>query len=274
MVYTEEYQLTKKPLQIDVLIIKKTRKHQVKNEIGRIFRRHNIVEYKSSEDRLNINTFLKVLAYACLYKVSEKREDAIRMEEITITLIRERYPRKLFRWFGKMGYKVEERYAGIFYITGVNLFLIQVIVAKKLSPENQKWLTLMNRELNDADAKRAIIQTDQLEGKEEKDLADALMQVVVSENETVFNGAKKEADGMCCEALKKLMEPEFNEMKAAAIAEGLAQGMEQGLAQGMAQGMAQGRAEAEREFQKTIEAMNLEIEALKRQNLMLRDGCV
>ena len=73
--YTNEYNLTRKPLQIDLLVVKKVKNYQVKNEIGRIFCTHNIMEYKSPEDSLNVNTFLKVIAYACLYKISEKRMD-------------------------------------------------------------------------------------------------------------------------------------------------------------------------------------------------------
>lgn len=57
--YTNEYNLTRKPLQIDLLIIKKAKEYQVKNEIGRIFRTHNIMEYKSPEDSLNIKYTLK-----------------------------------------------------------------------------------------------------------------------------------------------------------------------------------------------------------------------
>lgn len=51
--YTSEYNLTSKPLQMDLLIVKKRRNHQVKNKIGAIFREHNIMEYKSPQDQLN-----------------------------------------------------------------------------------------------------------------------------------------------------------------------------------------------------------------------------
>ena len=66
--YEREYNLNTKPLEIDLLVIKKNRAVQVENEIGRIFRGHNILEYKSPEDHLNIDTFYKSEAYAALYK--------------------------------------------------------------------------------------------------------------------------------------------------------------------------------------------------------------
>lgn len=43
----EEYLLGKKPLQMDILLIKKTKEIPIQKSIGRIFRGHNIIEYKS-----------------------------------------------------------------------------------------------------------------------------------------------------------------------------------------------------------------------------------
>ena len=191
----------------------------------------------------------------------------IKVEDITVTLIRERYPRKLFKWLRKRGFKIEERYKGIFYVTRFEEFQIQILVAGKLSKENQKWLTLLNRKLEKKDAERAVSQSNRLTKKDEKELADSVLQVAISENEEVFYGVKKEEEGMC-EALRKLMEPEINEMKAIAIAEGIAAGR----AEGKAEGRAEGRAEAENELGSIIESLRLEIEELKKQINTLRQA--
>ena len=66
--FHREYNLSKKPLQIDLLIIEKLNDVQIQNEIGRLFRKYNIVEYKSPEDSLNIDDFFKTVGYAYLYK--------------------------------------------------------------------------------------------------------------------------------------------------------------------------------------------------------------
>ena len=57
LIYEKEYNLNTKPLEIDLLVIKKDRKVQIINEIGKLFRGHNIMEYKSPKDELNIDTF-------------------------------------------------------------------------------------------------------------------------------------------------------------------------------------------------------------------------
>ena len=64
----EEYLLSKKPLQMDILIIKKLKDVPIRKTIGRIFRKHNIIEYKSPGDSLSINDFYKVYGYACIYQ--------------------------------------------------------------------------------------------------------------------------------------------------------------------------------------------------------------
>ncbi len=55
----EEHMLSKKPLQIDMLIIKKDKDRPVQKNIGRIFRKHNVIEYKEPDDYLSLNDFYK-----------------------------------------------------------------------------------------------------------------------------------------------------------------------------------------------------------------------
>ena len=54
-----EYELSKKPMRIDTLIVKKMSDSPVRKNIGRIFRKHNLIEYKSPGDYLSINDFIR-----------------------------------------------------------------------------------------------------------------------------------------------------------------------------------------------------------------------
>ena len=60
LIFENEHQLSAKPMEIDVLIVKKEKALPVKKNIGRIFRMHNIIEYKSPTDYLSIDDFYKV----------------------------------------------------------------------------------------------------------------------------------------------------------------------------------------------------------------------
>ncbi len=96
LIFEPEYNLNTKPLEIDLLVIKKQSDISLKNEIGTFFRGHNIIEYKSPGDHLDIDTFYKSMAYAALYKSYGRTLDAIKADDVTVTLIRETKPQGLF----------------------------------------------------------------------------------------------------------------------------------------------------------------------------------
>ena len=73
--FDSEHLLSKKPMQIDVLV-KNERHVKIQKNIGRIFRQYNVVEYKSPEDDLNIDDFYKVYAYACIYMLPLSKNHA------------------------------------------------------------------------------------------------------------------------------------------------------------------------------------------------------
>ena len=101
LIFENEHQLGTKPKEIDVLIIKKDPKVFIRKNIGRIFRKHNIIEYKCPEDYLSIDDYYKVYGYACFYKSDTKTVNEIRAKEITISFVIKRYPRKVIRHLEK-----------------------------------------------------------------------------------------------------------------------------------------------------------------------------
>ena len=113
LIFEKEYNLNTKPLEIDLLVIKKADFVKIASEIGRLFKGHNIMEYKSPEDHLDIDTFYKTLAYACLYKSYGKTVDAVKAEDITISILREAKPIELFRYLEGHGCKVTKAYGNL-----------------------------------------------------------------------------------------------------------------------------------------------------------------
>ena len=97
LVIETEHELSRKPLKMDLLIVKKKEDVDIENEIGYIFRGHNIIEYKSPADELSIDQYSKVMAYAFLYKALGKTVNEVPVEEITVSIFRHSFPRKLFK---------------------------------------------------------------------------------------------------------------------------------------------------------------------------------
>ena len=99
--FKREYNLSKKPLQMDLLIIEKRKGVQIQNEIGKIFRGHNIIEYKSPDDGMTIDNFFKTLGYAFLYKGLGEKVNQIPLRELTISLFRASIPKELLSQLSK-----------------------------------------------------------------------------------------------------------------------------------------------------------------------------
>ena len=87
--FESEHNLGKKPLQIDLLITEKDKPVNITNEIGRIFKKYNIMEYKSPDNSLNIDTLYKAQGYAAFYKSDGSTVDEKKEYDITISLVRE-----------------------------------------------------------------------------------------------------------------------------------------------------------------------------------------
>jgi phosphoribosylglycinamide formyltransferase-1 len=134
--FIAEYQLTTEPLRIDVVIIKKSKDIPIKKNIAAIFRKENILEYKSPDGYVSIEDFYWVYGYACLYFVLNELD----IREMTLTFVESRYPRELLAHLQEVrGYKVEEKWPGVYYIEG-DILPIQIINNRMLSAEENIWL--------------------------------------------------------------------------------------------------------------------------------------
>jgi hypothetical protein len=138
--FQREYNLSKEPIRVDLLVVKKIGSVKIKNEIGCIFKEHNILEYKSPGDAMSIDDYFKGLSYACLYKSLGNSVDAIRAEEITLSLFREQRPEKMFESLKKLGATIEEKFPGIYHVKGVIVFDTQIIVTRELDKKTHSSL--------------------------------------------------------------------------------------------------------------------------------------
>ncbi len=210
LIYDPEYYLSREPLRIDLLIIKKKPEEVIKNEIDSFFLGHNIVEYKSPDDSINIDTFYKVLSYACLYKADTGAVDEILDTDITVSLIREQKPVKLLGQLEKK-YQVRREGNGIYRIYGM-IFPMQVIVTKELEENRHVWLKALTRSMDISQAERLLDSYDRLEGEKEREKAGVVVNLVSDINNEIFEKIVIGGDRMS-EALKRMVLPELGELK-------------------------------------------------------------
>lgn len=208
--YFRDYSLNQQALEIDLLIIRKERNQQVANEIGRLFRKYNIIEYKSPIGQLNIDTFYKVGAYASLYKAYGHAVNERKASEITVSIIRKAKPVNLFQYFAEQGVSVEAPYKGIYYVMDEVLFPTQIIVTKELVPEEHIWLTALSDGIQKQQLRELLKKKESFDTKLDRELADAVLEVVIKANWKTAQELR--GDERMCHALMELMEPEINKI--------------------------------------------------------------
>lgn len=231
LIFEKEYNLNTKPLEIDLLVVKKEKTAEIQNEIGSFFRGHNIMEYKSPEDHLDIDVFYKLCAYACLYKSYGKTVDAIKAEEVTVSLIRETKPERLFKILKEQGYKITNAHKGIYYIENKVLFPTQVIVTKELEKAGHLWLNALSGTMQRKDMQELIERIRELRTKEEQEMADSVLQVSIKANEKLMQ--EMIGDENMCEALMEMLQPKLQQRENSIRLESLNKGIREGKLEGI-----------------------------------------
>ena len=207
--FSREYNLSKEPLRMDLLIIKKMTDVRTKNEIGYMFRTHNIVEYKSPDDSLSISDYYKTMAYACLYKGLEDRADQIPAREVTVSFVRDRYPRKLFEALRREGMTIEEPFRGIYYIKGLAFFDTQIIVTKRLDPKNHCGLRVLSANASREDVEEFLKTAEKRTDPCDRNNIEAILHVSIGANQQLYDEIRR--NFVMCDALRELMREEIEE---------------------------------------------------------------
>lgn len=207
------YKLNAKPREIDVRIIdQEYGGEHMDNAIGHLFERHNLVELKNPYEALNIDVMWKGISYAAQYKSSgyddatgKKGIDAIPIDDVTLTFLRISKPEKLFSDLKDRGYKVDEAYPGVYYISGMVDIKMQVVVGTELVGKEYTSLRIQKPNANEEDVREFIRFFNSLKESRDKDMADAIIQISISENKGLYDQIK-EGDSEMSRALEELME--------------------------------------------------------------------
>ena len=134
--FINEYQLSKEALRMDVLVVKKEKGVWIDKNIGRIFKEHNIIEYKSESDSFSLWDYNRILGYAFLYSSYEQ----VPMSDITISVALTIFPRKLMKFLkNERMLNIQVMGDGIFYIVN-EIVPIQILANKQLSPVSNLFL--------------------------------------------------------------------------------------------------------------------------------------
>jgi len=208
--FENEHQLGTNPMEIDVLIIKKNKDRPVKKNIGKIFRKYNIIEYKSPDDSLSPDDFYKVYGYTCFYKADAAYADSIPARELTITFVTEKYPQKLIRHLREVrNYTVKSAEAGIYQVNG-DFFPIQIIVTKKLAEKENLWLKSLTNKLSEVEKAEKLAAD--YTAHSDNHLYRSVMETIIRANHEIFQEVSDMGD-----ILMELVQDKFDRRLKEAI---------------------------------------------------------
>lgn len=220
--FQAECQLGNKPNIIDMLIIKKQPDVVLDKAFVENFRRFNILEFKSPDDELNIDTLAKGISYACEYKSQGASLDERPFTDLTLTLVRESKPEKLLEKLAELGVSITNTVPGVYVVGAFPLLFIQIVAYRELvDRETFLWLQALTRNLSEEDAVRLFNASQEITGDDAKRHADAVAFVVASENVATFTRLQKELDMRRVEAFKIIFEDDFRQREARGKAEGI-----------------------------------------------------
>ncbi|MCR5591434.1 MAG: hypothetical protein K6F73_07840 [Lachnospiraceae bacterium] len=208
--YIEERHIANRAQRIDLLIIRNDTNAQIVNPIGAIFGRFNICEYKSPGQPLAYSDFYKTLAYACLLLEETQKPCHNGAAKYTMTIVREAYPRDLFKLLRADGIGITLAESGIYRLTGNLPFRTQVIITGS-SPEQVSWLGCLTKKGTEYDLEHIVANTLVLDGTHKKE-ADIIMDIFTSANRELVVKEMEEPD--MCNAVNELFADKIKEMEA------------------------------------------------------------
>ena len=221
-----EHPLSEEPLWIDFLVIRKAAGVEIKNSLGRNFRKYNIIEYKNPNDELNIDVLWKTIGYASLFKSFGKTVNEIEISELTITIIRARKPVKLFKMLESKGKKITSDDLGVYRIEGIVEVTISVIVIKELKDRELLALSIMRNNADEEDVKAFLTEAGSYTEPDDRRHADAVLQISAGVNTALYNRLR--GDESMCEALREIMAEDLKEAENIGEARGKAEGKAEG----------------------------------------------
>ena len=191
---------------------------------------------KPTLETMHGGTCLLYVSYAAQYK-SNGYDDTTKksgvnikpMSDITLTFLRITKPEKLLSYLERHGFSLSQKFAGVYYVSGIAELKIQIIVGAEL--EGYEFIPLRVQKVNasEDDIRKFIEMCGELREQAEKDMAHTIIQISNSNNKELYDKILEE----------KNMSLAIDNL----IADKLAAKAEQSRAEGRREGRAEGRAD-------------------------------
>jgi len=160
----DEHRLSREPLRIDIMVIKKNRDVEIGISWGKIFRQCNVIEYKSPVDSPpTLPVFIKVVhGYVGIYST----QNDVNISDMSATILCYQKPTELFGILkNELSYKILRKNRGVYYIIqkgGVQekSLAVQIVVYSELD-DSDLVLKALRPEIDEATARKVLELTEE-----------------------------------------------------------------------------------------------------------------
>ena len=107
------------------------------------------------------------------------------------------------------------------------MFPVQIVATGELDKAEHTWLGALSEKLKKQDMTELLKKIRQLTGKNDRELADSVLEVSIGANRQIVEELK--GDASMCQALMEIMEPQLLLRDEEKINEGLQKGLQKGI---------------------------------------------
>ena len=222
-----DHLLAETPERIGFTLIKKPKGTAIGNAVGSMFSVHNIIEYISPEEDLNLDVIYRCIGYAGLYKGFPPEDVTISEQELSITIFTDAIPYGFKDMFGDAS-NLENIYSGIYYVKNIISIPIQIVITSMIEVPDFLPLQLLSKSLKEEALRDFLGQVKDYIEEGFKQEVHTVVSAAMSLNRQLFVSLKED----------KAMSSVFKEI--------FSEELEQGIAKGRALGRVEGRNEGQK----------------------------
>ena len=115
------------------------------------------------------------------------------MSDITLTFLRITKPEKLLSYLETHGFSLSQKFAGVYYVPGIAELKIQIVVGSELEGDEFVPLRVQKENAREDDIRKFIEMCGELREQVDKDMADNIMQISISNNVKTYKKLKETA---------------------------------------------------------------------------------
>lgn len=210
--FLSEYILGRNNFRIDLLIIKKLSAEIIPKNIAYIFKTYNLFEIKGIGSCISTDSYYKTIGYAGLFINQSGKANQYTSMDVSLSFLSFHYPRRLMKHLQKDRKLIVEKFSnGVYHIIN-ETFIVQIIVTKELSSQENLYLHCLTDNLNNTELIKQLV--DDYQQHKEQDIYIRYMNQLTNANsntkgespmfEEMMERARMEAESYYLDKIKQL----------------------------------------------------------------------